>query len=751
MKIYAHLIVSLLLTTTQSCFGATYTYDFLNRLTAVDYGNGTSLAYTYDSAGNLLSMASNSTTATYPLSMVASGRGSGVVTSSPTGINCGTTCSANFAANVSVMLTATPASGSVFSGWSGACTGLGSCIVSMSAAKSVTANFSALPPTCTLAANPSSITAGGSSSLTASCTPAATSYAWTGGSCAGANAATCIVTPAATTTYTVTGSNSAGMGNTASATVMAPAIFAGNRAEYRISSSGSGYTVSDQISGRDGSRLVTSTDHLKFSDMTVNLTIQAKATSISATVLQRLQELYIAFFNRIPDADGLSFWIDQYKAGQSINQIAEAFYNLGVQYSSLTGFSSGMSNADFINTIYRNVLGRSSGADTGGLAYWNGELTSGRASRGSLVATILDAAHSYKGDPTYGSVADYLDNKVAVANRFAVILGLTYNSDTDSITKGVAIAAAVTATSTAAALALIGISDGLAAPAQAVANIMSYQLIGGAPQKAIPTTLASVITPPPAIAACVDSACYQANTSNVGPLSGLWWNPNEPGWGVGVIQHDRTNFVVVYSYDLAGQPTWYAMPNCPFNGMSCTGDIYRMAGGTPPIRPWNGSRISASPVGSGALTFVDTNSGSYSFTIDGVAGIKAISRRTFAAGAVVPTIDYTDLWVSPNEAGWGVTLIQQYGIIFAAIHTYDWSGQPTWYVASSCPVVGSGCTGELYQVMGGYPLTSPWYGTSRTIAVGTANFNFTDVSNGTMSYSINGVAGSKSITRQSFQ
>jgi len=43
-----------------------------------------------------------------------------------------------------------------------------------------------------------------------SCSPAATSYSWTGGTCAGVTAAACIVTPAATTTYGVRGANAYG-------------------------------------------------------------------------------------------------------------------------------------------------------------------------------------------------------------------------------------------------------------------------------------------------------------------------------------------------------------------------------------------------------------------------------------------------------------------------------------------------------------------------------------------------------------
>jgi hypothetical protein len=75
------------------------------------------------------------------------------------------------------------------------------------------------PPQCTLAAVPATIAGGGSSTLTATCNPAAASYAWTGGTCAGLTGATCIASPTTTTSYSVVGSNAAGAGNVAAATV----------------------------------------------------------------------------------------------------------------------------------------------------------------------------------------------------------------------------------------------------------------------------------------------------------------------------------------------------------------------------------------------------------------------------------------------------------------------------------------------------------------------------------------------------
>jgi hypothetical protein len=87
--------------------------------------------------------AAESVTATFvqDAALSVSVTGSGTVTSSPTGINCPALCTANFAPGTQVTLTAAPANGWGFSGWGGPCSGVGNCVVTMSAAQSVTATF----------------------------------------------------------------------------------------------------------------------------------------------------------------------------------------------------------------------------------------------------------------------------------------------------------------------------------------------------------------------------------------------------------------------------------------------------------------------------------------------------------------------------------------------------------------------------------------------------------------------------------
>ena len=77
------------------------------------------------------------------LSVAVRGSAAGNVTSSPVGVSCGATCSANFTSGIVVTLTAAPGARARFKGWGGACSGAATtCTVTMSVARSVTATFS---------------------------------------------------------------------------------------------------------------------------------------------------------------------------------------------------------------------------------------------------------------------------------------------------------------------------------------------------------------------------------------------------------------------------------------------------------------------------------------------------------------------------------------------------------------------------------------------------------------------------------
>lgn len=99
-----------------------------------------------------------------PEQLTVSVSGNGSVTSSPPGIACPGTCSNTFPLGTSVSLFATPSAGFGFSGWSGACSGTGTCTIVMGSPLNVAAVFTPLPD-FSLSLTPSSLTVtqGGSS------------------------------------------------------------------------------------------------------------------------------------------------------------------------------------------------------------------------------------------------------------------------------------------------------------------------------------------------------------------------------------------------------------------------------------------------------------------------------------------------------------------------------------------------------------------------------------------------------------
>ncbi len=169
--------------------------------------------------------------------------GAGTVTSSPAGINCPTTCSAVFAGNGQITLTAVPSAGSVFAGWGGdVCEGTGSCTFTITAATSVTANFNVSPNfgltvseagtgTGTVTSTPSGIScpttcsanfaSGTQVTLTAAASEGSTFAGWSGGGCSGTG--TCVVTVTAATAVTASFNSSSpvtiGIGQGSSSTV----------------------------------------------------------------------------------------------------------------------------------------------------------------------------------------------------------------------------------------------------------------------------------------------------------------------------------------------------------------------------------------------------------------------------------------------------------------------------------------------------------------------------------------------------
>ena len=100
----------------------------------------------------------------------------------------------------------------------------------------------------------------------------------------------------------------------------------------------------------------------------------------------------------------------------------------------------------------------------------------------------------------------------------------------------------------------------------------------------------------------------------------------------------------------------------------------------------------------------------------------------------------------------GVFLTHQGDTIFLTWFTYDIDGRPLWFVGSNIVKTGNATySGPLYHTNGPAFTAQPWDSSHVLVApVGGVTIVFSDASHGTMTYSLPGVSGSKSITRQLF-
>ncbi|HYC35371.1 MAG TPA: hypothetical protein VEC19_03045 [Usitatibacter sp.] len=133
------------------------------------------------------------------------------------------------------------------------------------------------------------------------------------------------------------------------------------------------------------------------------------------------------------------------------------------------------------------------------------------------------------------------------------------------------------------------------------------------------------------------------------------------------------------------------------------------------------------------------------------AVVSFIDRHNAATAIAQP--NYQGLWWrSPagSESGWGVNITHQSDTLFATWFTYDTDGRGMWLVMSAGTRTAPGAySGKLYRTTGPAFSATPFNPAQVGVTeVGTGSFTFTDTSNGTFAYTVNGISQSKPITRQ---
>jgi hypothetical protein len=175
-----------------------------------------------------------------------------------------------------------------------------------------------------------------------------------------------------------------------------------------------------------------------FDGSPMDLSIFDGPASLTGEEFSEIIELYIAYFNRAPDALGLFYWATEYARGFTVPDMAANFFFQPETQGTYAAVLDGEGNLDitdlakvgaFVTEVYGNVLGRA--PDGPGFDYWTGELIHNPAITPDVFILAIIGGAKHPSTPTEQTQADqaYLATKADLGAYFAVIKGMSDVAD----------------------------------------------------------------------------------------------------------------------------------------------------------------------------------------------------------------------------------------------------------------------------------------------------------------------------------
>ena len=201
-------------------------------------------------------------------------------------------------------------------------------------------------------------------------------------------------------------------------------VFGTTSANISIVATSAGGIIATDRNGLGGTDSLANIEVLQFTDRSLLLDDYISAVELSNAQFTDLAEMYVAYFNRAADAEGLYFWADKFADGLSLNQIAEYFFD---QVETRALYPDPDDTTAFVTAVYANVLGRA--PDPAGFAFWADQVSTGKISQGAVVLEIIKGAKA-GGDP--GDVV-YLLAKAELGLYFSAVKGLSDPTDATQV------------------------------------------------------------------------------------------------------------------------------------------------------------------------------------------------------------------------------------------------------------------------------------------------------------------------------
>lgn len=213
-------------------------------------------------------------------------------------------------------------------------------------------------------------------------------------------------------------------------------LFAGDQSNYTLTLTSSSITLRDRGDPTGQIDMLISIERLDFGseievfgDAPMQLESFSGPAKLSSDEFALITELYIAYFNRAPDAIGLYFWGSLFENGFTLEEMAASFFDqveTRATYADVIDADGGLIDADaFISEVYQNVLGRS--PDSSGFAFWAYQLENNPdITTPTFILSIINGA-KFAAEPVPQTFVDqaYLATKTEIGAYFSIIKGMS--------------------------------------------------------------------------------------------------------------------------------------------------------------------------------------------------------------------------------------------------------------------------------------------------------------------------------------
>ena len=210
----------------------------------------------------------------------------------------------------------------------------------------------------------------------------------------------------------------------------------GAQSNYTLVISDGPKTLTDRRENGEGTDTIDRIEYLDFDEelpifggSPMHLDAFDGPTDLSADAFEEIIELYIAYFNRAPDAIGVAYWATQYAEGLSLQHMAESFFDQAETretYAGVVSAAGELVDPDaFVTAVYDNVLGRA--PDQAGFNFWTNVLAnSPDVTPGTFILEIIKGAKLGASSSAQSAAdRDFLANKTDIGTFFAVIRGMS--------------------------------------------------------------------------------------------------------------------------------------------------------------------------------------------------------------------------------------------------------------------------------------------------------------------------------------